>query len=61
MSQAYLNQQFKFERHGTVQVVTVKEVRRDKVVVQQEGRQDRETVPLARFEKFYRPLRALPA
>lgn len=51
-----VNHRFIKERFGTRTTVILKEVRRNKVVLQYPDREDRFTLTLAEFQKFYRPL-----
>jgi hypothetical protein len=49
-----IDQLFVKERHGLKTRVLLKEIRRDKVVVQCPDRQDRFTLTTKEFRKFYR-------
>lgn len=45
---------FEINRHGQRENFILKDVRRDKVILEQVGRSDTKSVPLKRFMKFYK-------
>lgn len=50
-----VGKEFVSERYGNKTVVKLEEVRKDKVVVSQEGRVDKQFLQVERFCKFYKP------
>jgi len=51
-----LGHRFKKQRYGTVHLVTLEEVRRDKVQLRELEHKDAFMLPIAKFLKFYKEI-----
>tara|TARA_B100000929_G_scaffold249264_1_gene208550 strand:- start:1171 stop:1350 length:180 start_codon:yes stop_codon:yes gene_type:complete len=49
-----VGQEFKKSRHGITNIVVLEDVRRDKVMLREKDHADGFTLPIAKFQKFYR-------
>lgn len=49
----FIGRRFQKTRHGITQVVTLEEIRRDKVKLREVDHDDGFVLPMAKFQKFY--------